>query len=89
MNKLAFAVIAGNLLVNVAHHAPALAQDYVVRTERTFSGWETTVRERGPASGGVHARQGSAPANDCDKAGIGGFQLVNPEPGERVCFGRR
>ena len=89
MEKLVKIVFFGAVALTLAQNA-AKADFAVTHQRDAFGGWGSTYRELGPPDNGIRDMAwGPAPANDCNKRGIKGFQLVNPRPGEAECFGGR
>ncbi len=93
--RAAALVIAGAALT-LSSMIPARAGDFTVTTRETLNGWTTTYRDHGPAVRGQMGNDGSielqgpAPANRCDRAGLGGFETVTAlSRGERRCNGGR
>lgn len=88
MRNLLIGMCAAGIVIGCANLAKA--NDFVVTTERTYSGgWRTVYSELRPIPRADVLDQPPAPPNDCDRAGVGGFQVVNPGKGERACVGRR
>lgn len=88
MRNLLIGMCAAGIVIGCANLAKA--NDFVVTTERTYSGgWRTVYHQLRPIPRADVLNQPPAPPNDCDKAGKGGFQVVNPGKGEPVCVGRR